>query len=240
MKIKCIWEHNNDGGILYIENYTGAFTRGNSLENAVSKIPREINSYLSWLRKPIPETLEYEIVQEKVSALDVKDADSDVIFESERCPLTFEEYKTLKDLALKSAADFYTVYQSVPDKNKSCLPERGTFYGKRPRTAEEMYIHTKNVNDYYFGEIGIETDNEGTILECRQKSFLLLEKQPDYLNDAVYADKDELSGYSEEWSLRKVLRRFVWHDRIHAKAMLRMAIKTFGSDEVLDVFRFNP
>ena len=34
-----------------------------------------------------------------------------------------------------------------------------------------MYEHTKNVNDYYFGEIGVYTDNAGTIFECRKKGF---------------------------------------------------------------------
>ena len=45
-------------------------------------------------------------------------------------------------------------------------------------------------------------------------------------------------SYDEEWCLRKVLRRFLWHDLIHAKAMYRMAVKTFGAGAVPDVFRF--
>ena len=44
-------------------------------------------------------------------------------------------------------------------------------------------------------------------------------------------------SYGEMWSVRKVLRRFVWHDRIHAKAMWRMAKKTFDV-EVENVFCF--
>ena len=127
-----------------------------------------------------------------------------------------------------------TLYQEIPDKNKSCLPVRATFYGKIPRTACEMYKHTKNVNDYYFGEIGVSVDNEGSIVECRKRGFELLESQPDFLNNKVYR-----GSYEEEWSLRKVLRRFIWHDRIHAKAMYRMAIKTFGSGVVPNVFQFD-
>ena len=96
-----------------------------------------------------------------------------------------------------------------------------------------MYEHTKNVNAYYFGEIGVPADNEGTILECRERGFAALENQADFLRCAVC-----LGSYDEEWSLRKVLRRFVWHDRIHAKAMYRMAVKTFGDKSVPNVFRF--
>ncbi len=142
------------------------------------------------------------------------------------------EYEELKALALKSAQDFQNLYEAVPDKNKSCLSARKTFYGQVPRTAFEMYEHTKNVNDYYFGEIGVVTDHEGTIVECRQRGFSLLEVQPDFLNNTVY-----LGNYDEEWSLRKVMRRFIWHDRIHAKAMYRMAVRTFDG-EISNIFHF--
>ena len=234
MKIRCVWEHNGNDSILYAEEYIGAFTRGRSLEEALQKMPEEITSYLRWKGTPVPETLETEVVQEKVSALTVSDADSDVLFDAERKPLTLVEYGELKALAMRSAQDFLTLYQTVPEKEKSCLPVRDTFYGPMPRTALEMYAHTKNVNTYYFGEIGVQADNEGTIAVCRERGFALLESQSDYLDNTVY-----LGSYEEEWSLRKVLRRFIWHDRIHAKAMYRMAVKTFGEAAVPNVFSFD-
>ena len=102
-----------------------------------------------------------------------------------------------------------------------------------PRTAQEMYEHTKNVNSYYFGEIGIDSDNEGTIYECRKRGFELLEKTEGFLDNPVFE-----GSYGEMWSLSKTMRRFLWHDRIHAKAMYRMAVKTFGRDCVENVFGF--
>ena len=96
-----------------------------------------------------------------------------------------------------------------------------------------MYEHTKNVNEYYFGEIGVPADNEGDILACRERGFAALEKQADFLKNEV-----RLGSYDEEWCLRKLLRRFLWHDRIHAKALYRMAQSTFGPNIVPNVFRF--
>ena len=61
----------------------------------------------------------------------------------------------------------------------------------------------------------------------------MLESQPDFLKNTVFR-----GSYDEEWSLRKVLRRFIWHDRIHAKAMYRMAVKTFGREAIPDIFFF--
>ena len=232
MKIRCVWEHNGNDSILYANNFVGAYTRGETKDIALQKMTREVASYLEWKGEAVPDSLETIITQEKASVLAISDSDSDVLFEEEKEPLSRPEYEELKELALKSAQDFLDLYEAIPDKNKSCLPVRKTFYGQVPRTATEMYEHTKNVNDYYFGEIGVETDHEGTIVDCRQRGFVLLEGQPDFLKNIVC-----LGSYDEEWSLRKVLRRFIWHDRIHAKAMYRMAVRTFGAD-IPNVFHF--
>ena len=232
MKIECIWEHNGGDSLLYAGNCIGAFTRGASLEEAVRKMPDEIRSYYAWLGEATPIDIECDIVQEKDSRLEIKDADSDVIFKTEEAPFTYSEYCALKELALKSAADFLRLYESIPDKNISALPLRKTFYGQIPRTAEEMYTHTKNVNSYYFGEIGVDADNDGNILECRRRGFELLENMPGFPDNLT-----QEGSYGEMWSVRKVLRRFVWHDRILAKAMWRMAKKTFDV-EVENVFCF--
>ncbi len=233
MDVKCIWEHNGNDSLLYAESEVGAFTRGETVEEALQKMQGEILNYYSWIGENIPEEVHAIISQEKESDLVIKDADSDVLFATEEQPLTMEEYAKLKNLALKSAEDFLKLYEAIPDKSASALPIRKTFYGQVPRTAEEMYLHTKNVNSYYFAEIGVDADNEGTIVECRRKGFEALEREPDFLSGLV-----QEGSYGEMWSVRKVLRRFIWHDRIHAKAMWRMAGKTFEGVEIENVFKF--
>ena len=233
MKVYCVWEHNGDDTLLYAVDYIGAYTRGESLEIAKAKMPGEIVSYLKWLGDDTSDNIEVVITQEKDSELAIKDADSDVLFESEKAPLTADEYEKLKALALKSAKDFLALYDSIPDKSATAIAERKTFYGQVPRTADEMYEHTKNVNEYYFAEIDVDADNGGTIYECRKRGFEALEAKPDFLVNAVIE-----GSYGEDWSLRKVLRRFVWHDRIHAKAMYRMAVRLFGENAITNAFRF--
>lgn len=233
MKIRCVWEHHQNDTLLYASDLPGAFTRGENLDAALGKMDGEAASYFRWLKMPARENFELEIVQEKNSDLDIRDADSDVLFEDEKLPLSLPEYEHLKALALKSASDFLTLYEAIPTKDISCLPIRQTFYGQVPRTAREMYEHTKNVNDYYFGEIDVDADNEGSILDCRRRGFETLEQRQDFLTNGVCE-----GSYGEDWSVRKVLRRFLWHDRIHAKAMYRMAVKTFGPGSVPNVFGF--
>ena len=234
MKIECIWEHNGDDTLLYAKDEIGAFARGENIDIAMQKMKTEMQSYFAWKGDTLSDETDLVIVQEKSSELEIKDADSDVIFVSEEAPLTMEEYVQLRDLALKSAADFLRLYELIPNKNASALPVRKTFYGQVPHTAEEMYLHTKSVNSYYFSEIGIDTDNEGSILECRRRGFEQLERTVDFLNGLV-----QEGSYGEMWSVKKVLRRFIWHDRIHAKAMYRMAKKTFTEAKIEDVFFFD-
>ena len=233
MTINCVWEHNGNDTLLYAVDYIGAYTRGESLEIAKSKMPGEIVSYLKWLGEEAPDNIEVVIVEEKDSNLAINDADSDVLFESEKAPLTSDEYEKLKALALKSAKDFLALYESIPNKSATAIAERKTFYGQVPRSADEMYLHTKNVNEYYFTEIEVNADNDGDIYECRRRGFEALEAKPDFLNNNVIE-----GSWGEYWSLRKLFRRFIWHDRIHAKAMYRMAVKVFGADKINNAFYF--
>lgn len=233
MEIECVWEHNGNDTLLYAVNLPGAYTRGESRETALGKMEQEARSWLNWRGAPVPEKLTVEIVQDAACGLDIQDADSDVLFESERAPLTLEEYSELKALVLKSAADFLALYEAIPDKDRRIHAVRRTFYGQVPGTAAEMYSHTKNVNEYYFAAIEVETDNDGTILECRRRGFEVLEAKGDFLRNPIIE-----GSYGEDWTVRKVLRRFLWHDRIHARAMYRMAVRAFGREAVPDIFKF--
>ena len=234
MTVNCVWEHNGNDTLLHAVDYIGAYSRGENLDTAITKMPKEVVSYLNWFGGCVDDNIQIAIIVEKNSALNIRDADSDILFESEKEPLTAEEYDRLKALVLKSAKDFLALYESVPDKSVTTAPERKTFYGQVPRSANEMYEHTKSVNEYYFAEIDVDANNDGDIYECRKYGFEALEAKPDYLQNAVVE-----GSYGEDWSLRKVLRRFVWHDRIHAKAMYRMAVKAFGSQIVTNTFLFD-
>ena len=233
MRVHCVWEHNGDDTLLYAIELVGAYTRGENLKTAMEKMPRELSSYLKWSGESVPDCFDIIIAQEKKSNLTVKDADSDVLFESEKQPLNIVEYEKLKALALKSAENFLSLYQSIPDKDISVAPARKTFYGQVPRSANEMYEHTKNVNAYYFAEIDVEANNVGNIFECRNLGFERLEKKFDFLKNSVTE-----GSYGELWTLRKVVRRFIWHDRIHARAMYRMARKVFEDNKIENPFYF--
>ncbi len=85
MKTECVWEHNGNDSLLYSSNYIGAFTRGATKEEAIDKMPLEIASYTKWMDGSVllPLIADVEVVQEKASELHIRDADSDVLFDTE-------------------------------------------------------------------------------------------------------------------------------------------------------------
>ncbi len=233
MNISIIKEYNENGFLLHVAEFPGAYTRGKVFPEAVAKIPTEVRRYELWCGLEPDTTFCMKFVEEKKSALNVSDADSNVLFESEREPLTREEYDALKALCLRSADDFLTLYSAVSDKSKVLREPRDTFYGKCPSTADEIYAHAAGVCGYYFGEIGADAGNAGDIAESRKAAFEALEKTPDFLENKIFVGKD-----GEEWTLRKICRRFVWHDRIHAKSLYRLVTAAEGADALPDPFCF--
>ena len=118
MIVKCVWEHNGNDTLLYAVDFVGAYTRGESLDAAIAKMPAEITSYFKWFGKDVPDDMSIEIVQEKVSDLRISDADSDVIFDSERETLTLEEYNELNEAYKELLAQRDDLYKAQEDLQK--------------------------------------------------------------------------------------------------------------------------
>lgn len=223
-KIRVILEYNEKGYLAYCEDYPGAFSRGASKEQVMDKIKQDLSCYLNWIGRKcyLLNTYQIEIVQSKQSSLAIQDADTDILFDSEKAPITIDSYRECKDLVLRSAFDFNTLYEAIPDKEFYNQPLQKTFYGFVPRSAKEMYEHTNEVTAYYMNGVGIHMELSEDIFQNRRLAMHLLDERSDLLhNNVIYADD------GEAWTLSKVMRRFLWHDRIHAKAMHRMANATW-------------
>ena len=231
--MKAALEYSDKGCLLWSLDCPGAFARGATREEAIAKLPADVEAFCRWAGWKLPDG-SVEIAEEKYQPeMKIEDADSDMLFESERRPLSQEEYEILRELVLKSARDFESLYASIPDPDAPLGEARSTFYGDYPNTARAMYRHTNSVTAYYVGEVGAEVDNLPGFYENRLNGLGALEQLPDFL------DLPAVEGsYGELWSVRKVMRRFLWHDRIHAKAMYRMAVRVFGSAAVPNIFCF--
>ena len=234
--IEVIAEYNEKGAMLWADFYPGAYSRGETVAKALEKFPKALSEYAAWAHgAPMPHLAESDFVVTHAyqTSLRVDDADSDVLFPSERLPMDMTEYTQKKQLCIRSAQDFEKLVASIPQKDRALRKSRRTFYGKIPCSAREMAEHTNNTLEYYADALGVPFENEGGLLENRRRLFRAIESTPDFLSPHVFTAKD-----GELWTLKKLLRRILWHDRIHAHALYRLAITFWQKDRIANPFGF--
>lgn len=231
MNIDIVQEYNDKGCMLWIEQLPGAFVRGQTLQQAMDKLPREVQSYTLWAQGTARQVDAVTITHEYRCPLAVEDADGDVLFPSERLPMDMADYIRLKELAIRSSKDFNAILLSVPQKDRGLVKSRKTFYGKIPQTAREMVAHTNNTLGYYAQGIGIDWQNEDDLVTNRIALLKAIEEGEDFLSPRITAASD-----GELWTLKKFMRRLIWHDRIHARALYRKAISFWGKDRIANPF----
>lgn len=221
-KILIVSEFNDRGVLFHFPDYFGAFTRGVSETEAYEKIHQELKNFRTWAA--ISEGNEEFIVNiTRVKASDnlrIDDADSEILLDHDCKRLSKATFDFWSELAIRSGECFVKLYESIADKDKPQLEkERTTFYGKTPSTAREMLLHVDQVHDFYLSRINLYADfQKGELNANRHIAIAALRKN--LQNPFKIYSQD-----SENWTETKVLRRLLWHDRIHAKALFRHSLK---------------
>ncbi len=234
--IEVIAEYNERGAMLWADAYPGAYARGETVSRALEKFPKSLSVFAKWAYgAPMPDLAESDFVVTHAykTELAVEDADSDVLFPSERLPMDMTEYTQKKQLCIRSAQDFEKLVASIPQKDRALRKSRRTFYGKIPCSARETAEHTNRTLSYYANGLGIAFENEGGLSENRRRLFRAIESSPNFLFARVHEAPD-----GELWTLRKLMRRIIWHDRIHAYALWRHAITFWQKDRIANPFFF--
>ena len=230
--MRAALEYNDRGCMLFSLDCPGAYARGRTREEAMAKLPADAAAFCRWAGLDCPEGEVEVVLEAERPDLRVEDADGDILLPGEEAPLTAEEYAALRELVLRSARDLDALYAAIPDPDAPLAEPRETFYGEYPNTARKMFDHTNRVTAYYMGELGAEVENEPGCHENRLQGLAALEAIPGFLTLPAVE-----GSYGEWWSPRKVMRRFLWHDRIHARALYRRAAARWGA-AIPDPFRF--
>src|SRR5213594_5130105 len=216
-------ETNSKGFLGFIIELPGAYVKGPTQIGAVSKTVMEAGSYLTWLGQENVRFPEPLIVQTHRSDLKIEDADCEILLDDDRRPMNEDEFGRLVELVRYSGLAFDKLYESTGLKDWVDEDRiRETFYGQNKKTIKEIFDHVKRTQYYYLSRTGItfSEDEALPLMEIRESSFdslaHLFSKEG---NSKIY------NVQNEEWTLKKILRRFVWHDRIHGKAITRILEK---------------
>ena len=215
--MRIIYETNGLGFLGWITDLPGAYIRGKTLEEARGKVNKEIALCTEWLN--FEKAIDMQINEEiKKSDLHIEDADSDIIFDSELIDFDKkEDFLFWCDKVLLSGTKTEEIYKRM--KNKSLIDitmKRKTFYGDVYCTINDQYRHIVNVQNYYLNQIGTEMNIAD---EFRLNRMEFIEKLKEkYLKEGNKLYRNE----SEDWTIKKLIRRTIWHDRIHIRAIERM------------------
>lgn len=203
--------------------YPGAYARGETEAVALRKAERELFAYTRWADMPLPPGGIH--ITRRIKARDglrIDDADSEILLDCDCRRLSARDFSAWCGLVTRSAECVMKLYDSISDK-EWVQPEkqRPTFHGATPATASEMLLHMDQVSGYYLSRVGIRDGRfvRGRLGQNRAICAELLRRNFGVAPFRVFEADGEL------WTETKVLRRFLWHDRIHAKALYRHGLK---------------
>ena len=216
-------ETNGRGFQGFVVELPGAYVRGRMEEEAVAKVPKEAMSYLKWLGQERAGFPKPRVVQTHRCRLMVEDADCEILLADDSFQMSEQEFRHLVELVKYSGLTFTKLYNSA--ELKDWVDEtriRTTFYGQNKKTIQEIFDHVKRTQFYYLSRTGVSfTEDEAEpFMKIRDSG---LDRLAGLFRENGNSKVYELD--SESWTLKKVLRRFIWHDRIHGKAITRILEK---------------
>ncbi len=234
---KAILEYNDKGVTLWSLRYPGAFARGETAAEAVRKLPAACRRYRLWAKLPIEADAagdEQVRCTRKIKVdAPVEEGFTAALFPEEKLALDMARYTSLKTLCLISARDLEALFASIPQKDRALLKSRRTVYGKVPVTAREMLSHVIEAQRTWSTLFGVDLGESQGLLADRKRLFGGLERQPGYLDGRLVTGPD-----GELWTLRKLLRRLLWHDALHGRALYRKAVTFWQKERIKNPFGF--
>ena len=88
--IDAVVEYNDLGFLMQSKNFIGAYSRGETIGQALDKFPQDVARYVMWLlgtQLSTNEAYEVNVVQKKRSGLQICDSGSDILFDMEKSRL---------------------------------------------------------------------------------------------------------------------------------------------------------
>lgn len=215
-------ETNGRGYLGFLCDLPGAFIMGKTLDEALAKAIPEAIKYNWWAHLyQIDESARVQAIQIHQSNLTVEEADCEILLDADRGSMEQQEYDIYAGLALKSARAVVDLFEAAPLKQWiDHARDKKTFYGNTPKTLAEIFTHIDNVQLYYLSRLELPVQKGMPFLETREYCLDKIQ--------ALFNKENNLRQYfkdNEYWTVKKTLRRYIWHDRIHARSMVKILKK---------------
>ena len=214
------------------------FSRGASPEKALQVLPSRIGRYLDWLSgfEPVPRTgREIEVVEEVRDPIcPVKRGDTRALFAWDRDAPTAEEFERDLRWMAHSRRTLLSLLEDLPSDvlDRGDPPKKGKgIHDVRAPSIRRILRHVAGAEYWYLTRIPSraplpqeEPHDVFTALSAVRGAAepVLREFFGSCPNQVVEAPQRTWSGtFTEGWTLRKVLRRALWHEGFHIEEILR-------------------
>ncbi len=223
--------------ILHALDLPGCYSEGATEGKAIRNFASTLASYRDWLvthGELVPVLPEEFDVAERLASYTLADGyEVNAIFEPERSPPSWE-FLTLSIRLLRySGADLLSAFESIP------IDQREASLAVGARTPKQILEHVARAEWWYLSHLAdvpgaLPGDQApGTPAQFEAVHATLIEWLTDIPAErmgAIVVDREE------EWSVRKLLRRALWHERAHTAELARFgtAVSDPGRGAQLD------
>ncbi|HIE37753.1 MAG TPA: DUF664 domain-containing protein [Anaerolineae bacterium] len=211
----------------HVPDLPGCIVRASDRDEALRRVPEAIRETLAWLRRhgeavPTEEKpVEIEIAAESIGFGPFDPGDAAALFPPDREPVSPEEMERAFRFMAYARADLLALVRDLPDELLDWQPDERSFSIRR------LLRHVGNAEEWYVSRlVPPETlppewkhDEEMPVfefLEMERRTAIARLRQLTQEERAGVFYPARWTGHPEEpWTARKVLRRFLEHEREH-------------------------
>jgi hypothetical protein len=227
-----LYSEDIDGrSILHALDLPGCYADGASENEALGRFPLAWASYADWLVSHgdnAPERPEQIVIAERFASYILPDGyEVNALFAPERHPPSRSFIARCQRLLGYSRADQLAAWEAIPaDRQDSA-------FAAGQRTPRQVLDHVARAEWWYLSNLAIIPE-EPLIDHASGSTGRLSAIRAALMDWLTTASGEKLNAISvsdeEEWSVRKVLRRALWHERTHTAELARWATRRERQD----------
>ena len=208
--------------VAWVLDLPGCFSSANTQEEATAQTPTRIAEYFDWLKtngraSPLAtEPIEMKVPEVFLSFPSQDNYSVNAFFQDDRRPLNYDEVEYYLWLLDCTRRDLLAVVHQIPRERLS-QPVTGEVQG----SIEGILNHIAGAENWYLDRLSLALPNEDMLDEpLARLERVRAHTRTRLLKLADDARVIELVG--EQWSVRKVMRRALWHERDHTKHIAQL------------------
>lgn len=227
-KISVCLEVGSESTGAFAPSCPGCWVFGRTPESALRKVKVAVAEWFEWLEKHdeyLPtQTKEFEVEVAEMLTVNYNPAEAgkpEPLFWCEVLPVNRKDIARTIRLMKYSREDLLERVSGLSSERLDWQPPN------KPRTTRNCLRHIAHVEPWYITRLNVnlrykQVRNVFRLLDHTRKAVLnYLEKFPRKKMHGVFQPKKDQSPICNLWTARKVLRRLVDHERLHAKYIER-------------------